>query len=172
MGAAGAIMTVAVAAGQAQSQLAEGKASQNYYNYLASTSMTNAKLAIAGGESDVNTIGAEENSQVKGLHTQERDVIGAQKSALASGGAGVGSKTAEAIVSDTENKVNLDEQALRYNADVKIKNARLSAATSAFNSTSQAAGYKLAGSNARRTSVIQAENSLLTGAGQVAKFNY
>ena len=149
-------------------QANEGKAQSNYYNYLAGTATQNAALARASGQNEVATLGTEEFSQVKGLHTQERDVIGAQKAALASGGAGVGSKTGEAIVSDTENKVNLDEQALRYNADVKMKNARIGAETSALNYESQAAGYKMAGKNAAIANKYGQYSTMLSTAGQVA----
>ena len=145
-----------------------GKDQKNYYDYLAATSKTNAGLALAEGESDVNTLGEEEFSQEKALQTQGRAVVGAQKTALAGGGAGVGSKTGEQLVADTADKVNLNEQALQYNADVKMKNARLSASTQALNYNSQAAGYELAGKNAIRASNINAFSSLLSTAGQTA----
>ena len=148
-----------------------GQDSKNYYSYLAGTARNNAALERATGESNVREIGAQEMQQVKGVNEQGRDVVGAQKVALASGGAGVGSKTAEQLVSDTMTKTNLDEMALRYNADVKMKNARLRAEGAAMNDESQAVGYKMAGRNAAKAGNLNAFSSLLSTAGNVAYMN-
>ena len=172
MGAA-AIPIMAVGAGlSAYSQYQEGKASKNYYDYLAGTSKSNAMLARTAGEVEAKSIGAQEMQQVGQIHEQGREVVGAQKAALASGGAGVGSKTGEQLVSDTLTKVDLDEQALRYNADLRMKNARIGAESQALNEESQAYGYKIAGRNAKKAGTIGAYTSLLSGAGNVAALNY
>ena len=171
MGAAGIILQAAGAASSAQSQLQEGKDAKNYYSYLAGTSKINADLARAAGVAESQTVGADENQQVKQINEQGRAVVGAQKVALASGGAGVGSKTAEQLVSDTANKVTLDEMALRYTADLKMKNIKLRADTEAFNDENQAEGYKMAGNQARRASKSAAWNTIL-GAGSSIAANW
>jgi hypothetical protein len=171
MGAAGIILQAAGAASSAQAELQQGKDTKNYYSYLAGTSKINADLARAAGVSESQSVGAEENQQVQQINEQGRAVVGAQKVALASGGAGVGSKTAEQLVSDTANKVNLDEMALRYNADLKMKNIKLKADTEALNYESQATGYKIAGDQAKRASKSAAWNTIL-GAGSSVAANW
>lgn len=149
-------------------EIGAAKDQKNYYNYLAATSMTNARLARIGADVEAKGVGEQAFQQVGQLHEQGRDIAGSQKVALASGGAGVGSKTAEQITSDTADKVNLDEQALRYNADLRMKNIRLAAEGVAMNEENQARGYKLAGKNAVRSARIKAFSSLLSTAGQTA----
>ena len=152
----------------AKSDIQAGKDTKNYYDYLAATSTSNAALARAGATAESAQVGEQAKQEVTQINEQGREVQGAQKVALASGGAGVGSKTAEQITSDTLNKVNLDEQALRYNADVKMKNIQLSAEGVAMNEENQAAGYELAGNNAKRASKTNAFSSLLSTASQTS----
>jgi len=166
----GAVMAGASLAGgllSAYGANQSGKSESKYYNYLAGLSEQNAKLSEAKGESDIHAVGAQEFQGVKDIHTKERETIGSQKASLVSG-AGVGSKTAEQIVSDTETKTNLDEMALRYNADTEMKNIKIGADTEAFNYRTQAAGYKVAGKNAKAASKLQAMSSILGGGTSAA----
>lgn len=151
----------------AYGSIQSAKSESRYYNYLAGLSESNAKLAEAKGESDIHSVGAQEFQGIKDIHTKERETIGSQKTALVSG-AGVGSKTGEQIVADTETKTNLDEMALRYNADVAKKNIKIGADTEAFNYRSQATGYRMAGKNAKTASKLNMYSSILGTGGSVA----
>ena len=168
MGAAAIPLMIAGGAMSASAQLQAGKDQNNYYQYLSGVSNINAGLSRAAGESATRTVGAQEMQQVGKLHEQGREVVGAQKVALAAGGAGVGSKTGEQIASDTATKVNLDEMALRYNADLKMKDIRLGAEADAMNEENKAAGYKLAGKQAKRAAGVNAFNTILGTGSQVA----
>jgi hypothetical protein len=160
MGAGGAVSAYGAISG--------GNASNDYYKYLSGISAQNAELAKASGEMETYNLGTQEEQGVKNIWNKERGTVGAQTTALAAGGAGVGSKTAEQLVSNTANMANMDEMALRYNADLKMKNARLGAQNQALNYESQAAGYNAAGSNAQHAAMLSAMGSILGGAGQVS----
>jgi hypothetical protein len=164
MGALGVGAVLAGGALGAAGSLAEGKSSSNYYNSLATIYGENAKLARAGGQSQINSLGTEQMAQVSALHEKERATIGAQKSALVSG-AGIGSKTGEQLISDTESKINLDDMALRYNYDTKMKNINLGAETQAFNYETQALGAKMSASVAKKKGQIGAVTTILGAAG-------
>lgn len=148
-----------------------GKASGSYYSYLAETARTNAKLALASGKSATEQIGYQEKEQDRQLQEGIRSTVGAQKAALVTG-AGIGSKTGEQVVKDTLNKGNLDEMALRYNAALRTKNAKIGAESNAFNFDNQAFGNEMAGSNARAIGRTNATSSILATGGSVASMWY
>jgi hypothetical protein len=166
---------------QASAEREAGRAAEDagnrenaYYKYLAGTSRLNIGLVEAQAKSDSEQVGAQQMDEVRAINERGRETVGAQKAALVSG-AGVGSKTAEQIVSDTVSKTNLDEMALRYNADVKIKNIRIGAKGEAFNLENQAQGYEMAGrnaevagQNARRAANLRATGTLINTAAQTA----
>ena len=154
----------------AEGSIASSNAEKNYYSYLAGTANQSAALSLAAGESEAKTVGAEEFQQERTLNEQGRAVAGAQRAALASGGAGVGSKTAEQLSADTSRKVSLDEQALRYNADVKMKNVRVRGQMGAINEENAATGYGMAGKNAVSAAGTNAFSTILGTGGQVAKY--
>lgn len=164
---------------QASAEREAGRAAEDagnrenaYYKYLAGTSRQNIGLVEAQAKSDSYGVGTQEMAEVGAINERGRATVGAQKAALVSG-AGVGSKTGEQLVSDTVNKTNLDEMALRYNADVKMKNIRVGAELDKFNLENQAQGYEMAGrnaqisgSNARRAANIRARGTLINTAAQ------
>jgi hypothetical protein len=125
MGAAAIPLMVGGGALSAYGAIKGGQDQSNYYSYLAGTSQINADLAKAAGESTVKSIGAQEYQGIKDISAKGKAAVGAQKAAMAASGAGVGSKTSEQIVSNTMSNIELDEQALRYNADLQMKNARI-----------------------------------------------
>ena len=166
---------------QASAEREAGRAAEDagnrenaYYKYLAGTSRLNIGLVEAQAKSDSEQVGAQEMDEVRAINERGRETVGAQKVALVSG-AGVGSKTGEQLVADTANKTNLDEMALRYNADVKMKNIRIGAEGESFNLENQAQGYEMAGRNAqisgqnnRRAANLRATGTLINTAGQTA----
>ena len=83
-------------------------------------------------------------------------------------GAGVGSKTAEQVVSDTINKAEMDEEVLRYNTDLKMKNVLLKSKAEAMNYRAQAGAYEVAADNAKSASKWKAASTILGGASSTA----
>ncbi len=173
MGAAAIPAGVAVAGGalSAEEEGAAGKATQNYYNYLSSTALLNAGLSTAEGTAAKAQIGAQENQEQIGLTNRVNTTIGAEKTAVVNG-VGGSSRSAQQIIGDTLNKGNLDEMALRLNASFAAKKADITAQTGAMNATSQAAGFNIAGINARGAATAQQTNSMIGAAGSVANSYY
>lgn len=175
MGAALPIAVGAQIAGGAysaygQSQL--GRAQGAYYDYLSATSKQNAALANAGIVANREAIGAQEADATRRLGVNVRKTIGAQKAALAAGGAGASSRTAQDLIGDTENQGNLDEQALRYNADMRAKAAVIGGENTALGYESQATSEEMGGQNARLASKINTVGTILGTAGSVASSWY
>jgi hypothetical protein len=156
----------------AYQQTQQGKIQQGYYDYLASGARANAGLAEAGITANREAIGTAEADAQRRLTNNVNATMASQKAALAAGGAGVGSRTGQDLIANTENQGNLDEQALRLNADMKAKAATVSGETAAFGYETQAAGDELTGSNIRSASNIQAESTILGTAGSVASSWY
>ncbi len=152
MGAAALPAAVGLQAGgglfSAYMQGAQGKIQQGYYNYLSDTAKQNAGLVRSVSESNIKALGYQESQDQRRISERVKTVEGAQVAAEAAGGGGASSKTAEQIASDTANKGNLDEMALRYNASLKAKSIQTGANLSAFNYLNQAEGYEQAGRNA------------------------
>ena len=164
LGYAGSAMQVGGTVVNAEGDAAQTKSSINYYKYLSAVSSGNAGIAEAAGKAESEQIGASAFQQEGKLEMRNRATIGAQTAALAAGGAGTGSKTAEQVVSDTINKTSLDEQVLRYNTGLGIKNASMNAAGQAFNYRSQGAGYDMAAANAKVAGEYKMWSTILGGA--------
>ena len=166
----GAVAIGAMAVGSAVKGYGEAKsarAESKYYSYLSSTATENARLAREAGAEEVRQVGAQQYQAVGQIGTAKRELQGAQRAALVSG-AGVGSKTAEQIASDTETKSQLDEMALRYNADLKMKNIRTSSEATAKNYEAEAAADRAAARNAKRTAGLGIASSILGTASSTA----
>jgi hypothetical protein len=148
-----------------------GKASSDYYGYLADSARINAGLAEAEGTAKQYQIGAETADEQRRLTDRINETVGTQKASVVSG-VGASSRSAQDIIKDTLNKGNLDEMALRLNADMKSRNADIEAKMATMNYGAQAAGYNIAGRNAINASKVQQFSSLLGGAGSVANSWY
>lgn len=176
MGAAALPLAVGAQVGgglySAYAQGEEGKAEGAYYNYLAGGAKRNAALAEAGITANRQAIGGAEADADRRLHNNINATVASQKAALAAGGAGVGSRTGQELIADTENKGNLDEQALRYNADLKAKAATISGETSALGFETEAEGDLASGLNARAKSKAGQIATVLGTAGSVASSWY
>ena len=171
MGAAAIPIMVGSSLLGAYGDIQQGKSESKYYKYMASVSRENANLAEASGKAESYQVGTSAFQAMQELGDRKRGTIGAQKAALATG-AGVGSKTAEQIVSDTVNKTEMDEQVLRYNTDLKTNSIMLKAKGEALNYRAQAGGYELAADNAKSASKWKAASTLLGGASSVAMMKY
>lgn len=156
---------------QAYSQYKSGQMQQTYYSNLADTSRQNASLALAAGESNKKAVGYQESQEERRLGMGLRETVGAQTAGLATG-AGVGSKTAEQVVSDTLNKGNLDEIALRYNSALKQHSIDVAAKGEAYSDLNQAGQLQLASENAMTAAKIGMVGTILGTGGSVAQSYY
>lgn len=148
-----------------------GKAQSAYYSYLADTARLNAGLSRSEATAQKQQIGTEEAHQEILLGQRVRQTVGAETAGVVSG-AGASSRTAQDIEKDTITKGNLDEMALRLNADMRSKNADIAARSGAMNYTAQASGYEIGGMNARAAGNLGAISSLIGGVGNAANSFY
>lgn len=146
-----ASMATSIAGGvtAANAQKAQGKASQNYYNYIAEQNRLAAEAAEKTGEQK-DTLsqnqGALESQKVS---RTARQFEGAQKASLAANKIGGGSVTAADLILDTFDKSRLDEIAVRFNADTRSYEAKENAKYTAWDLRNQEKLNRMAGSNAR-----------------------
>ncbi len=160
-------LQVAGSAFAADSAQQAGKAQEGYYRYLASTSDANANLTELGGKVQSRSIqDAAAAEYVQNLRNVKR-VEGSQRAGFAANGI-AGSVTAEDIARDTNNTAKLDEMAITYNADTQSSEVLRQAGITAMNQRSEAAGYRMAGSQARIAGNRSAIASLIGGASSVA----
>lgn len=169
-----ALMGAQVGAGAftAWAQGQQGQAQSAYYGYLANTSMRNADLAQKAARSQIQEVGAQAAQEDRRIGEKVRGTVGAQTAAFAANGVGVRSKTAEQIVSDTMDKGNIDEMALRYNAAIKSKAIQTGADFQTLNDITQAGGYRLAGQNAQTQAKIAQISTYLGTGSSVASTWY
>lgn len=166
-----AAISLGGAAYSADQQLKAGEVQSSYYGYLADTAKINSDLSDAEARVEKDQVGAQLSQDERTLKEGIDSTVATQKAATVTG-VGASSRSAQHIISDTLDKGNLDEMALRLNADIKSKNIDINAATNRMNYGSQAAGYRMAGVNSGTTSRANARASLLQGAGAVAQSWY
>lgn len=159
------------AAYSADQQTKAGASQSAYYGYLADTAKINSGLSDAVAESDKKEVGAALNESERDLTNRINETAATQTAAVVTG-VGASSRSAQNIIKDTLDKGNLDEMALRLNADIKSKNIDIGAATNRMNFDAQGAGYRMAGTNAVNAAKSGATNSLLQGASSVASSWY
>lgn len=152
----------------AWAQEQQGKATGSYYGYLADNARLNAGLALSAAKSKKAEISAQEGDAARQIGENIRGTVAKQRVAFAAGGPGAGSKTAEQIVSDTLARGDLDQIALRYNADLKRKGIDTDADFAALDYEGQAKGYGMAGNNARLASKVGQLNTILGTSTSVA----
>lgn len=169
-----AMMGAQVAGGavSAWAQGQEGKAAASYYGLLASTAKTNTILNSAAAASKDSEVSAQEGMDSRRVAESVRSTIATARAANAAGGAGAGSKTAEQVVSDSLTRGDLDQQALRYNSDIKRKGIDTNAAFGNINLNAEAAGDEISGKNAMTASRVNQLSTILGTGTSVASSWY
>lgn len=170
--AAAATMSTVGAVQQAQSASAAGKANQSYYDYVAAQNKQSADAALAAGDQKANV------AQVKGAMDSAKYARSAsefnaqQRATQAAMGVGSGSVTAEDVAGDSLTKEQLDQHAIRYNADMESWSAKTGAAYQSWDYKNQSELNKIAGVNARKAGNASAAASLIGGATSIANMGY
>lgn len=175
-------MAATAAAGgvSAYSQYQQGAAQNRYYKQMAANSEIEAGYALAEGEQALK-VGRQQSKAVqdtasyqgKQLKESQAEFSAAQRAIMAANG--VTGVTAEDISNSTFNKQQLDEMALRYNADVKSWEVNTDASYKnqskkyqAWQSNIQAGQYQYAGKAAKYSGQVGAFTTLLATAASVA----
>jgi len=168
--AVAAMMGLQVAGGimSAGGEERKAEASKRYYYYLAAQNEVEAGITEKRADQTVTGIQDEAFMAEKDRVNAVRKLEGVQRTTLAAHGIGGGSKLAEYISMDTFNQSERDAAALRYNANVKSYEARVSASDRARALRGQASAYRVAGDNAIDAGDINSRASILGSATNVA----
>lgn len=160
-------ITAAAGGFQAIQGLSAGKQKANEYNYMANLTDIQKQISTAAAQKQKEftydtAASASAESAKKG-----EELIGKQKTAMAANSIG-GSVTAADIALDTQRKLQADKEAIKYNADVKAWETENNLQNELWGLDVQKGQYQYAVKNAKRAGKINAFNSLLETAGQVA----
>jgi hypothetical protein len=145
---------------------AQGDMQSNYYKYLAKQKENEAGLTLTTAEKNVTAIQDAATQQKKDWAQGLAKTEGAQRVAMAA--SGVTGVTAEDLIKDTFDRAKMDELAIQYNADMRSWEARQGAQMQALDLRSKANEFSLSATNAKFAGRLNAQASLLGGAGNVA----
>lgn len=158
---------IAAGAFTAYSQIQEGKAQSNYYNYLAQQKEQESEIALQRGERQSELIQDTAKYEGKKFGESAAEFSASQRAALAANG--VQGVTAADITESSFNKQNLDAQAIRYNADVKSWEARNQANLQSYYAKTEAEGNRFAARNAKAAAKRGAISTVLGTAAQISQ---
>jgi hypothetical protein len=169
-----ALLLIAVAATlfgggmTAYGQYAQGQAQKKMYQYQADVANRQAEMAQRAADVNVKLTQFKASQDTKALQRKYMIVEGAQRATRAAQGIGGGSVTEGDIATDTFNTRQLDEEMIRYNADLKSWDIKEHAAGEIWGLGTQANQYTFAGKNAARAGAISATGTIFSTAGSVA----
>jgi len=162
-----AVATAAASGGiKAYGEYQQGKSQQKYYSYLAEQNERQAEAEERTAEQKTSIVQNEAAQRAKELKGDVARVKGAQKAAMAVMGIG-GSVTEEDILKDTTNKAWLDEQNIRYNADVTSWSIKKETAERDIALRNQSVLFRLAGKQARQAAAINMTSTILGTASSI-----
>ena len=144
----------------------KGVTTQAYNNAQAAINEAQADRILATSEINRHMVQDTAKEQGKILTTSHSKALSTQKAAFAAAGLGSGSVTAETLAMSSYDKAKMDENALRYNADMESWAIQTEAEDSAAALRSEAVMNRQAGKNARKAGMINAFSSLLGSASQ------
>lgn len=158
--------TAAAGGFSAYSQLQQGTALNKYYQSQAAQSRAEGENALQLAEKQSNLIQDSAKEEGKQLKTQQAELLASQRAALAANG--VYGVTAEDITSNTLSKQQMDELALRYNADIRSWDVRNQGKYADYSKRQEANTLDYQGKMAKASSRKEAFSTLLSTAGTVA----
>ena len=144
---------------QAQGQKAMGEAQGRYYDYQAKMNEMEGEYALKQGKMQSNLVQEQQKIKGRNLKTDQAKFNAEQIAEMAS--RGVTGVTAEDIVGSTMNEQFLDEEMLRYNADIKSWNIETDASYKKWSKSVEARQNRYAGEHARYAGKVNSRNTLL-----------
>jgi len=170
-----AVIGLSAAAGvySAYNQYQQGNSEGQYYNYLSNQSAQQGQLALERGKQQAKVIQDLASHQIKDLKTAGAQMSASQRAALAANGIDASSVTAQDIATDTLSKQDMDELAIRYNANTRAWEAQTDANYQDYAARAEADQYRYASRNARRAGKTNAFSTLLgTAATTAYQYNF
>lgn len=166
----GVTLMVAAGATKAYGQYQAGKAQDKYYRYLADQNDRQAEAEERTAEQKTSILQDQAAQRAKELKGDVSRVKGAQKAAMAA--MGLSGVTEEDIMKDTANKAWLDEQNIRYNADISSWAIKKEAAERDIALRNQSTLYRFAGKQARQAAAINMASTLLGTASSIVGMKF
>jgi hypothetical protein len=169
-----ALMLIAVAATlfgggmTAYGQYQQGQAQKRMYQYQADVATRQAEMVKQAADTNVKLTQFQASQDTKMLQRKYMIVEGAQRATRAAMGVGGGSVTEGDIATDTFNTQKLDENMIRYNADLKSWAIRNQAAGEIWGLGTQKEQFTYAGKNAARAGKIGATGTIFSTVGNAA----
>lgn len=156
----------------AYGQYQQGVAQQKMYNAQADAAAQQGQQVLKTAEMQTKAI--QDTAKVQGKRQAESSAqaLASQKAAMAAMGMDPSSVTAADITMDTVNKTKLDENLIRYNADVKSWETETAAANDNWALQTQSDQYRIAAKNAKTARNINVFSTLLGGAAQTGMAGY
>lgn len=161
------VLQTASGIGQAFSEKAASRAEAGYMDLLAQFAEGNARLVELAGERQASNVKDAAAFKFRSLLRDNARIRGTQRAAFAAKGTS-GTVTAQDIARDTDARAQLDEDALRFNADSASEEILRTAGIEAFNLRTQAGGHRVAARNRRRAGDRAFFGTLLGTATSVA----
>lgn len=149
------------------SQYQSGIAEQKQYEYQAEASRQQGAAELKRGEQQSSLIQDSAKDASVRQAQQVAQLSSGQKAALAANGI-IGGATAQDVALSTSRQANIDEVALRHNADLQSWSATTDATYKNWQDQQLADQYGIAGKNAKKAGARNAFSTLLSGASQVA----
>lgn len=164
----GAAMTAQGAGGvlSAYSSINQGRMQERQYNFMADTKDLQAKVIETTAERQVTDTADAAARDTAKLNRQGRQFAASQRAAMAA--AGVEGVTAEDLAGDTQDKLALDEAAIRFNANSQSLAIRRAADMEAWSLRTGGRMDRIYGADARAAGNIGAISSILGTAASVA----
>lgn len=152
----------------AYGQIQQGKANENYYNYLGDQANKQAaEVDVATGE-QLSNINTEAARKTKDVVQQSSQTISSQKAAMAANGIFSDSGSFTDIVGDSVDKQALDEAAVKFNADQEMWQLKRQAINQKLEIHTQEINYRTQAKNARNAATMGAISTLVGGAAVAA----
>lgn len=168
-----AITATAIGGGvQAYGEYQKGSAENKYYQYAANQNEKQAQIVRARAHEQSKIENRAGSEKLKEQKINAAKLSSSQRAAMVANGISLDSKTAEDITNDSFTQEQLDEQAIKYNADSRVWEIREKAKYDSYGLLSQAEQYRTAGRNAKQAGKIGAFTTLLSTAASVSAMNF
>jgi hypothetical protein len=162
-----AVAVTAIGGGvSAYGQYQSGQAQKKMMNYQADVANQQSVLAQRTAEQKSQLTQTQAMLDTKQLQRKYSILEGTQKAARAASGVGGGSVSEGDIATDTFKTQSLDEQMIRYNADLKSWDLQQHAGMEVWGLGAEAEMDRMAGKNAAKAGTTAAVGTVLQTAGK------
>ncbi len=146
----------------------KGASDARYYSHLEGSAREQASLVLATAKAQTGFIAESAARETEAVRTTGRRIRGAQVAGFAASGVGGGSVTTMDVALDTLEREQVDEELIRYNANVVAWETNNQASMTAQGLILEAEGYRMAAGSARRAAKTDMWSTIIGTAADVA----